>query len=98
MKGRITIEVDFDNYNEPYIQIICPADSEDVRDKLIQNFAAKLGNTSKWLTLEFASHRDGEARMIIRPIWPGQLENEAKIMIEQARLITAFPKQDQISH
>lgn len=38
MKSRITIEVDFDNGNQPVIQILHYPDSMDVRDKLIKNF------------------------------------------------------------
>jgi hypothetical protein len=43
MKSRITIEVDFDNGNQPVIQILHYPDSTDVRDKLLKKFLEDLG-------------------------------------------------------
>jgi hypothetical protein len=99
MTSRITIEVDFDNNNQPYIQILHPVDSDDVRDKLIKQFLQKLGHTSSWLKIRWSErHREGEARVIIEPITPNQLAEESKIMIEQVSLLEKFPKQDAIVH
>lgn len=46
MKSRITIEVDFDNGNAPYIRLIVDRSSDDVRDKLLRAFLEKLGHES----------------------------------------------------
>lgn len=99
MKSRITIEVDFDNDNEPVIQIISPAESDDVRDKLIQNFLGRLGYTSSWLKLVFSQrHRDGEARIVITAIPPEQLKTEAEIMSKQAELIDSNIEHAALNH
>ncbi|HNU15330.1 MAG TPA: hypothetical protein PKI55_12825 [Chitinophagaceae bacterium] len=46
MKGRITIEVDFDNNNEPVIQAIVSKNSDDVRDRLLSFFFERLSLSS----------------------------------------------------
>lgn len=99
MTSRITIEVDFDNNNQPYIQVLHPIESDDVRDKLIKQFLQKLGHTSSWLKIHWSEkHREGEARVIIEPITPEQLAEESKIMTEQAALLEKFPTQAAILH
>ena len=83
MKSRITIEVDFDNDNEPVIQILHDADTEDVRDALIRNFLHKFEGISKWLKLEYSNRiREGQARILIRPITRSELQDEANEMLE----------------
>ena len=42
MKSRITIEVDFENGNQPVIQILQYPDSTDVRDRLLKKFLEDL--------------------------------------------------------
>lgn len=91
MKSRITIEVDFENGNEPIIQIISKV-SDDVRDNLIKAFYQKLGSSS-WCKIVFnAHHTDHEhpendfKRISITPIPELKLKEEADIMLEQHRL------------
>lgn len=99
MNSRITIEVNFEDNNQPYIQILHPVDSDDVRDKLIKQFLQKLGHTSSWLKIHWSEkHREGEARVIIEPITPAQLAGESKIMTEQASLLEKHPIQAAILH
>ena len=75
MKSRISVEVNFNNGNEPVIQIL-RKDSDDVRDSLIAAFIQKLGGDSCFLRIECAhDHRpnhvwDDESfqRWLITPI------------------------------
>lgn len=46
MKSKITIEVDFDQNNTPYIRLLVDKNSDDVRDKLLRAFLEKLGHES----------------------------------------------------
>lgn len=83
MTSRITIEVDFENNNEPVIQILQPVDSDDVRDKLLKHFLQSLHGSS-WLNIQWQDrHREGEARILIRPIPIDKLGEQSKIMAEQ---------------
>lgn len=91
MKSRITIEVDFENGNEPSIQIISK-DSDDVRDKLIKAFYQKLGGSS-WCSIRFDSEyfeignpENDFKKIIIKPIPDSELKNQAEVMLEQARV------------
>jgi hypothetical protein len=94
MKSRITIEVDFDNGNEPVIQILS-RNSDDVRDNLIKSFYQKLGGSS-WCKIRFQQDNydptlpsDDERnfkRIFITPIADTELKKEADIMLEQHRL------------
>ena len=52
MKSRITIEIDFDNGNQPIIQIL-QQDSDDVRDKLISSFLEQFGGSSSWCKIKW---------------------------------------------
>lgn len=57
MKSKITIELDFENGNRPYIQIY-QHDSDDVRDRLLKSFLEELGDRSMWCKIKFRSaHR-----------------------------------------
>lgn len=91
MQSKITIEVDFENGNEPIIQIIYRS-SDDVRDKLIKSFLERLQHTSSWAKI-FCDHTSlyddtnnkfQRWRISAMPI--SDLEKEAKIMMEQYRL------------
>ncbi len=89
MKSRITVEVDFDNGNQPVIQIL-KANSEDVRDKLISSFTQQLGGSS-WCQIKWVNHhqdRDGKDinTIHITPISPEQLKDQADTMLEQFNL------------
>jgi hypothetical protein len=91
MQSKITIEVDFENGNEPIIQIIS-RQSDDVRDKLIRYFIELLGHESTWCKIYCVNTHDGEVdkfqRWKISPIKPSQFSQEAKVMIEQDRLMS----------
>jgi hypothetical protein len=91
MKSRITIEVDFENGNQPTIQIVSKS-SDDVRDRLIQSFYQKLGGCSSWCKIQFIQDvmdEDPERafkRIYITPITEQELKKEADVMLEQYRL------------
>lgn len=90
MLSRITIEVDFENGNQPVIQILHPIESDDVRDKLIKAFLQSLQHASSWLKIEWQDrHREGESRILIRPVTPDRMLEQSKVMAEQHRL--SFP-------
>ena len=75
MKSRITVEVDYNNNNQPVIQILQHA-SDDVRDGLVKAFTEKLGHESATCTIrceeapgcdEFGTNNK---RWIISPVPP----------------------------
>lgn len=82
MKSRITIEVDFENNNEPVIQILQSPDSEDVRDKLIKHFAQQFWGGS-WCKIQWKGNPDDFNRIHISPIRPERLKGESALMLEQ---------------
>lgn len=103
MKSRITIEVDFDNANEPVLQIIS-RDSDDVRDNLIRAFYQKLGSSS-WCKIIFTQHYNDVSnpendfkRITITPITEKKLKDEADIMLEQFRVSDEWEKKVQVSN
>jgi hypothetical protein len=87
MKSRITIEVDFDNRNEPVIQILA-RDSDDVRDNLIQQFLNRV--VGSWCKVSYVHGEkgvdfpdpDGVQRVYISPIHLDDLKMEGSAMIE----------------
>lgn len=102
MKSRITIEVDFDNGNEPVIQIIS-RNSDDVRDNLIKSFYQKLQGSS-WCKIVFkqdvldeqmvtvGGYVEGFKRIYITPIPESELKTEAAIMLEQHRVRESYDR------
>lgn len=91
MTSRITIEVDFENNNQPMIRIIEDRASDDVRDKLLGAFRQKIGYDGSWLKIKFINDLmldDGKRRYNIYPIAPEELEAESVAMAEQAKLIS----------
>lgn len=98
MKSRITVEIDYDNNNQPVIQIIS-RNSDDVRDGLIKAFYQKLGGSS-WCKIRFVHDEGGYAypmeageqyvegfkRIHITPIPDSELAKEAEIILEQDRV------------
>jgi len=97
MKSRITIEVDYENGNNPAIQILSKH-SDDVRDNLIKAFYQKLGGSS-WCKIVFRQdEQDPEQpernfkRIFITPIPESELKHEADIMLEQHRIRKEFDK------
>lgn len=75
MKSRITIEVDFDNGNKPVI-LAKLEQSDDVRDKLIQNFTEILGGQSSWCKTMFI----GDGVLRISPISTNELAEQSSLM------------------
>lgn len=93
MLSRITIEVDFDNGN-PYIKVLNDIQSTDVRDKLVSHFRQKLSGTSSWCTVRFndiPTHHNQQIFFEIHPLQPQNLEEQGKIMLEQARINKEHP-------
>jgi hypothetical protein len=91
MQSKITIEIDFENGNEPVIQIIS-RQSDDIRDKLIRAFIERLGGNS-WCKIycqHTVGHDEPEERRFrrwkISPITNAQLKEEGEAMIEQQRV------------
>lgn len=78
MQSRITIEVDFENGNAPYIRIF-RSQTDDVRDKLVQDFLDRLKYSSEWLHLEFCEN----SIVKIRPLPPEKLVEEGNKMINR---------------
>lgn len=85
MKSRITIEVDFDNNNLPFIQVVNNHQSPDVRDKLITQFRQMLGGRSRWLRVDFPEfHQDPESVMMtLHPITEDQFKHEGQCMLDR---------------
>jgi hypothetical protein len=84
MKGRITIEVDFDT-RKPFIKIINPKDSDDMRDKMISDFRHQLGGQSSWCKITFPFFSDDRTiEMRIDPIPPGEFAKEIDLMTYEA--------------
>lgn len=92
MDSKLTIEIDFDNGNEPTIQIIS-RHSDDVRDKLIRAFVEKLQGYSSWCKIFCVGNSDellahgGHARWHIKPISPNEFKAEGDAILEQHRLL-----------
>jgi hypothetical protein len=91
MQSKITIEIDFENGNEPVIQIIY-RQSDDIRDKLIRAFIERLGGNS-WCKIycqQTIGHDEPEERRFqrwkISPIGYSQLKEDGEAMLEQYRL------------
>jgi len=86
MKSRITIEVDFENLNNPVIQID-KRQSDDVRDKLISHFTQHIGGSS-WCLIKWKQQDtiEGSAIIHIAPIPPQQLKEQAEVMLKQHQL------------
>lgn len=78
MKSRITVEIDFDNNNQPVIRIM-QKESDDVRDTLITAFLQRLQGGC-WLKIK-AVHYGVEldsrfTQWKISPIIPSELSKE----------------------
>ncbi len=91
MKSRITIEVDFDNGNQPILQIL-QTNSDDVRDKILSSFCQQFGGSS-WCQIKWVSQVPDDPnqntffnRIHITPINQSELKEQANVMLEQHRL------------
>lgn len=82
MKSRITVEVDFDNNNQPVLQILQYPDSDDVRDKLLTHFCQQFGGSS-WCKIQWKEGQAPYNRIVISPIKPEELKDESAVMLEQ---------------
>ena len=78
MKSRITIEVDFTSNNLPVIQIL-QIKSDDVRDKLVQQFLQSLQHTSRWCKINYIGNMG---------TWNGQKDSTMEIP-EEIKLMEA---------
>lgn len=79
MNSRITIEVDYEDNNNPVIQILS-RESSDVRDGLIKSFLENLGHTSRWGKIIYKGPLGEGHRWHVIPVKIGQLEVESKLM------------------
>lgn len=92
MKSRITIEVDFENGNQPVIQILQHRNSDDVRDKLLSHFLQQFGGSS-WCQIKWLDRPSPEINSIqILPIQEKDLKAHAKIMAEQNAVQEKFER------
>lgn len=96
MQSKITIEVDFNDNNTPYLRVIHRR-SDDVRDKLLNNFLISLAGESSWCKI----FCDGptlpdEFHWKIKAITPDQFDQESEILAEQTRVSKA--NQEQFGH
>lgn len=78
MKSRISIDVDFDNQNQPVIRLIYQY-SDDTRDKLVCKFLQDFGGDSSWARISYEAIPDG-LRVILTPVKPEELWKEAEKM------------------
>lgn len=59
MRSKISIEIDFENGNQPVIEILS-RQSDDTRDKILRNFIQSLGHSTRWCTINYiGQHSDG---------------------------------------
>lgn len=82
MKSRLSIEIDFQNNNEPVIQIMARK-SDDVRDNLIESFLQAFGGESNWCAITWEQQVfDGDDKF--RRVWirPVKSENLKKVADE----------------
>jgi len=86
MQSKITIEVDFNDNNTPYIRIIQKR-SDDVRDKILNNFLISLQGESSWCKIlcDGPTFQD-EFHWKIKAITPDQFKQESEILAEQERV------------
>lgn len=92
MKSRITIEVDFENGNQPTIMVNLQK-SDDVRDKLLNSFVEKFAHQRSWCKVHYMGEDTTGPLYYIMPIEP-------KDFVEQGKLMTLlgndyFPKKAQ---
>lgn len=81
MDSRITIDLDFDNGNNPIIKIISSNESDDVRDKLLRTFLNNLGHASSWCRILYKGNNSKHTFWHIAPIEPKDLAMESELML-----------------
>lgn len=92
MKSRITIEVDFEENNQPVI-IVNLQKTDDVRDKLLHSFLDKFGHQRAWCKVHYMGEVFGGKSYKIIPIEPKDHSEEGSLM----KLLgdSEFPKKEQ---
>lgn len=97
MRSRITIELDFDNGNQPVIQIL-QTSSDDVRDKLLSHFCQQFAGSS-WCNIKWVAQTPDNPnentffnRIHITPIKESEFKEQAAVMLEQARVYEDWKK------
>lgn len=99
MKSRITIEVDFENNNQPVLQIIFRK-SDDVRDNLLNSFLQNMGGMSNWCHVKQRSHYEGinpedtHSKYILTMIKPEDLKEQHRQMAENIEWMGNVAKED----
>lgn len=90
---KSSIKVDYIHTHEglrPAIKVNIVTDSDDVRDKLIQDFFGELKHTSSWLSVKFEGAGIGPNTLIkevtILPIAPEQMEVARTYMDDRIKL------------
>lgn len=92
MQSRMTIEVDFNNGNQPFFQVKVAA-TDDMRDRMVAQFFERLGHQSTWAKVTPAPPvSEGGWVWKIEPITPQQLSEESHIMLEQIRVMGNSPR------
>lgn len=81
MESKIRISVDFENGNQPFIELI-KAKSDDVRDNLVAAFLESFPNHNRWSKIVYAgqTREDGPQHYKIVPIPQEELAEEMKLM------------------
>ena len=79
MKSRITIEVDFENGNQPVI-IANLQSSDDVRDKLLKSFIEKFAHQRSWCQVNYMGEALGGNAYKIIPIEPKNHSEQGNLM------------------
>jgi hypothetical protein len=69
---KSSIKIDFNEVMQPII-VINRVKSEDVRDKLIDNFIQILGYSSSWVEVVFVTHTSEKQEIHLYPIAPHRL-------------------------
>lgn len=91
MTSKITIEIDFDTAL-PYIRVIPDRNSDDVRDKLINEFRNKLGHASSWCRVRFDDTGvSGKPMFTIEPISVHTLQDELEMMQNVIKVQNTHP-------
>lgn len=87
MQSKIAIEVDFNNNNQPVIQILQNnSNSDDIRDKLLSHFLQQLQGSS-WCQIKWVDTGVGLEfnRIHISPITPHQYQEQSEKMKEELK-------------
>lgn len=79
MRGKITIEIDFENGNEPVIELKIPNLPEDIRDSILKNFIEKWEHGEKRLFM--STHGDPEWRNGFKYFRIAWIEKEQDLLV-----------------